>query len=140
MARRVCELANTECKYYEREPVPELRGQAEHGCFEDKEHLIARRLGEDAISRYIIRRPENQISLCRNLHDERNYRESITGEEENPLPDREQMLGIVMVDIASGRQVPRSVRKALKKGQEEIAQNRRDVMQSFWNDLQERRA
>lgn len=67
-----CEGANPECPYFNRPTPGPLRGQQEHGCFSDTDHIIPRFMGRQACSKLLknfIRSKANQQQLCRNEHD-----------------------------------------------------------------------
>lgn len=126
--RRECPNASPECKYYGRKPPQELRGLQEHGCFEDIEHLIPRRAGTCALSRYIIRRPENQEWVCRAEHDEKNHRESLTGVDDHQIPSVEEMAEMVERDQGAGIHIPVRVAKRLNQLLEQTEVER------YWNE------
>ena len=138
--RLECLQANETCKYFERPPPPELRRTQEHGCYEDTDHLISQRVATDALSRYVIQRPENKVQLCRAEHDAKNHREQTTGVDDYELPPREELVQIALNDHEAGRHLPRSVRRAIKSEQLAIAERRADLVNNFWQRAEERRA
>lgn len=113
--RRECPNASPECHYWDKTPPPELRGSQSHGCYEDKDHLIPRRAGFCAVTRYIIKRPENQEYICRKEHDLKNHREMVTGIDDHPLPSLDEIAEIIADDIEAGRHIPTRVTKELNR-------------------------
>jgi len=138
--REECLQANQDCKYFDMQPPPELRRTQEHGCYEDTDHLISQRLGTCALSNYVVRRPENKEQTCRAEHDEKNHREAVTGVDDYPLPPRDILARIVMNDIEAGRQVPRSVRRVLKQERQVTAEQRANLANNYWQQIERRRA
>lgn len=90
MSRKACPTPDEACPYFTRRTPPELRGQQEHGCFSDRDHIIPRFVGKlatehrEIVNEY-INSDTNKQQICRWEHEEKSYQELLNPPELPPL-------------------------------------------------------
>lgn len=112
MTIRPCPKPSPDCPYFDRKAPSPLRGKQEHGCFEDKDHIVPQRLGTTALAKAYIDLPENKQQMCRWEHEKKTAR----GDE--PLPSEEYMFNRVADAAMRGAiQLSKTKREKLKLGE-----------------------
>lgn len=116
MAIESCPNPLEACPWFTRKTPDALRGQQEHGCHSNQDHIVPRRLAQTALaSVYIFNHPENTQQLCAWEHDKK------TADGDEPLPTEDYMKQAIIESIISGEMtLSKNKRKKLGLSQRDL--------------------
>lgn len=111
MAITSCPNPSPECRYYNRQPPEQLKGEQKHGCRADKSHKHAQKLASTALEEVFINLPENTRQECRREHEQYDRKGTL------PLPERDVMYQAILDALQAGRlTLSKTKRKKVLRG------------------------